>query len=71
MRPITLGSSNLGSGFQSTASGWGQLGANVGGPEFLHYVSKPIITNAECNRHWGNSIMHTQICTLKGVGVGT
>lgn len=71
VKPIGLGSSNIGAGYPTTASGWGQLGAEKEGPKYLHFVGKPTISNDECRQHWGDSITDSHICTFKGVGTGT
>lgn len=49
-------------GTSSRVSGWGALGENLPGTDFLRYVYVPVITNAECNVLYGGEITAGMIC---------
>uniref|UniRef100_A0A182N2T7 Peptidase S1 domain-containing protein n=1 Tax=Anopheles dirus TaxID=7168 RepID=A0A182N2T7_9DIPT len=73
VQPIGLGT-NFVTGGGAVASGWGQLGANVGIPNHLQFLNTQIITLADCrNRHTtanANRVFDHTVCTLSPNGQG-
>ncbi|XP_041784453.1 chymotrypsin-2-like [Anopheles merus] len=73
VQPIALGT-NFVTGGGAVASGWGQLGANVGIPNHLQFLNTQIITLADCrNRHTtanAGRVFDSTVCTLSPSGQG-
>ncbi|XP_058464522.1 chymotrypsin-2-like [Malaya genurostris] len=71
---IPLGSSTINTATNAVASGWGQLGANVGIPNNLQFLTTNIISLADCrSRHSSANaarVFDNTICTLNPSGQG-
>jgi len=47
----------LTSGQKMTVSGWGKLSGSSNGPDVLHAVKIPYMTNKQCKKVWGSSMI--------------
>jgi secreted trypsin-like serine protease len=69
IQPACLPYKYANSDFQGTsivASGWGTLASGGKQPSILQKVDLPVLTTAECRRHYGTSmITENMLCTYK------
>lgn len=67
---IPLGANFL-TGGSATAIGWGQTSHPGNLAANLQFVTKNVLTEANCRSHWGTRINAAHICTHLRAGVGT